>query len=217
MPCPLPDATFALSNAIGRLGVQIPLFYAGPFATQSLHLPESQSFYVLALLGAGSLPGRLLAPLAGDRLGPLAVYPAFMALGGAPALAWPYAVVVVATGTSSSSSWPPSLVVLSLFYGFAYGGVVSLPPPAVAAMTRDVRVLGARIGAAFSFAGLSALVGPPIAGAIARGGDRAGFENLFAFAGATMLAGSACLAGVAWLHAREEVRTKRKAGGRGST
>lgn len=197
-----------MTNIIGWLGVQIPLFYAATFAETVVHRRQSEAFYMLAILGAGSLPGRLLAPLAGDRLGPLNLYPAFMALGGVLALAW----ARVATHGA--------LVAVALLYGFAYGGIVSLPPPAVAAMTRDVRTLGTRIGTAFSFAGVSALVGPPVAGAILQRGRGAGtgtgtgtggFDGLFGFAGAMMLAGSACLAGVAWLHARQ-VRRERAVG-----
>ncbi|KAF3761888.1 hypothetical protein M406DRAFT_64971 [Cryphonectria parasitica EP155] len=145
---------FSLTNLIGWLGVQIPIFYAGPFAHFSLHTTESASFYMLAIIGAGSLPGRLLAPLLGDRFGPLYIYPVFMALAGLVTLAW---IRVTTYG---------GLVAVALLYGFAYGGVVSLPPPAVAAMTRDMRMLGTRIGCVFTFAGVSAMVGPPIAGAI---------------------------------------------------
>lgn len=102
------------------------------------------------------------------------------------------------------------IVVVALLYGFAYGGIVSLPPPAVAAMTRDVRQLGTRIGLAFSCAGISVLVGPPIAGAIESGGSR--FTGLFAFAGTMMLAGSVCLAGVAWLNRRERAKEMKREG-----
>lgn len=68
-------------------------------------------------------------------------------------------------------------------------------------MTTDLRTLGTRIGVAFSFAGVSVLVGPPIAGAIEPVG---GFDALFGFSGAVMLAGSLALAGVAWLHRRRK-------------
>lgn len=180
---------FSITNIVGWLGVQIPLFYAASFAEFVLHRPQSEAFYMLAIMGAGSLPGRLLAPLAGDRFGPLNLYPAFMALAGVLALVW---LRVTTYG---------GLIAVALLYGFAYGGIVSLPPPAVAAMTKDMRTLGTRIGTAFSFAGLSALVGPPIAGAIE--GGSTGFDGLFGFAGAMLLAGSVLLSGVAWLHRRQ--------------
>lgn len=203
------DILFSLSNVIGWLGVQIPLFYTASYGVATQHLPESTAFYLLAVLGAGSLPGRLLAPLLGDAtatarrlpLGPLGLYPLFLALAGVLALAW--------TRVASYRA----LVAVALLYGFAYGGVVSLPPPAVAAMTRDVRQLGTRIGLAFSCAGVSVLAGPPIAGAIERaGGGGDGFTGVFAFAGAMMLAGSVCLAGVAWLNRREKAKEMERDG-----
>lgn len=183
---------FVATNLIGWLGVQIPLFYAALFAQHALGTSQDTAFYMLAVVGAGSLPGRLLAPLAGDRLGPLWVYPAAMAFAGLLALAW--------VGVSTYGG----LVAVALLYGFAYGAVVSLPPPAVAVLTDDVRTLGTRIGAAFSLAGVSALVGPPIAGAIE--GGASGFRGLFAFSGAMMVAGSLCLFYVGYLHHREVQR-----------
>ncbi|KAJ4419730.1 hypothetical protein N0V82_004773 [Gnomoniopsis sp. IMI 355080] len=189
---------FSLSNIIGWLGVQIPLFYAASFGVSAIGLQETASFYLLAILGAGSLPGRLLAPLLGDFLGPLNLYPLFMAFAGILAFVW---IRVTTYG---------GVVVLTLLYGFAYGGIVSLPPPAVAAMTRDVRQLGTRIGLAFSCAGVSVLVGPPIAGAIE--GGTGGFTGLFAFAGTVMLAGSVCLASVAWLNKRDRAKEMRRQG-----
>lgn len=178
--------------------MQIPLFYAASFGVANIGLQETAAFYLLAILGAGSLPGRLLAPLLGDFLGPLNLYPLFMALAGILAFAW---IRVTTYG---------GIVVLALLYGFAYGGIVSLPPPAVATMTRDVRQLGTRIGLAFSCAGVSVLVGPPIAGAIE--GGKGGFTGLFAFAGTMMLAGSVCLVGVAWLNKRERAKEMKREG-----
>lgn len=127
-----------------------------------------------------------------------------MALAGILALLFPHTTTY------------PSLVALALFYGFAYGGIVSLPPPAVAAMQGDPRTLGTRIGLAFSFAGVSVLVGPPIAGAILEGGGggaEADFRGLFAFAGAMTLVGSGCLAGVAWFNRREMGRRREPGAG----
>lgn len=178
--------------------MQIPLFYAASYGVATIKLHETTAFYLLAILGAGSLPGRLLAPILGDFLGPLNLYPLFMALAGILAFVW---IRVTTYG---------AIVAVALLYGFAYGGIVSLPPPAVAAMTRDVRQLGTRIGLAFSCAGISVLVGPPIAGAIESGGSR--FTGLFVFAGTMMLAGSVCLAGVAWLNRRERAKEMKREG-----
>ncbi|ROW07539.1 hypothetical protein VPNG_07075 [Cytospora leucostoma] len=186
-------ALFALTNFIGWLGVQIPLFYAALFAEYVVGRTQENAFYMLAIIGAGSFPGRLLTPLAGDRFGPLWVYPICMALAGILTLVW---IRVTTYG---------GLVVVALLYGFAYGGIVSLPPPAVAALTTDMRTLGTRIGAAFSIAGVSVLVGPPIAGAIE--GSSSGFTGLFAFSGAMMMAGSLCLFYVGYLH-HQQVRRR---------
>ncbi|KAF3769379.1 hypothetical protein M406DRAFT_220882, partial [Cryphonectria parasitica EP155] len=166
-------AFWSLANVVGWVGLQAPIFYANAFAQNVVSLSQADAFYVSAVLGAGSLPGRLLTALASDRLGPLWVYPACMALAGVISLAW--------IGVRNYAG----LMVVVVLYGFAYGGISSLPPAAIAALSPDVATLGTRIGTSFSVAGFAMLVGPPIAGAIEqRGrGAAAGYEGMFGFAG----------------------------------
>lgn len=177
---------WSLTNVVGWIGLQVPLFYVNVYGEQVIAMSESNAFYLSAILGAGSLPGRIIIALASDRVGPLWVYPASMAMAGIVSLAW--------IGVTTYAG----LIVVVLLYGFAYGGIASLPPSAIAALSTDMSSIGTRIGMSFSFAGVTMLVGPPIAGII----QKSGFKGVFAFAGATVLVGSLLLFGAAYLHRR---------------
>lgn len=177
---------WSLTNVVGWLGLQVPLFYVNVYGEKELGMSEHDAFYLSAILGAGSLPGRIIMALVSDRIGPLWAYPLCMAFAGIVALAW--------IGANSLGG----LLVVVILYGFAYGDISSLPPTAIAALTNDLAILGTRIGTSFSFAGIAMLVGPPIGGVI----RNSGFKAVFAFSGATVLAGSFLLFGAAFLHRR---------------
>lgn len=175
---------WSLTNVVAWLGLQVPLFYVNVYGEKEIGMSEHDAFYLSAILGAGSLPGRIIMALLSDRIGPLWAYPVCMALAGIVALAW--------IGVTSFGG----LLAVVILYGFAYGGISSLPPTAIAALTKDMATLGTRIGTSFSFAGIAMLVGPPIGGVI----RDSGFKPVFGFSGATVLAGSFLLFGAALLH-----------------
>lgn len=177
---------WSLTNVVGWIGLQVPLFYVNVYGEEVLGMSQHNAFYLSAILGAGSLPGRILIALASDRIGPLWAYPACMAFAGIVSLAW--------IGVTSFAG----LLVVVLLYGFAYGGISSLPPTAIAALSPDLATLGTRIGTSFSFAGIAMLIGPPIAGVV----KQSGFKAVFGFAGATVLVGSVLLFGAAFLKHR---------------
>lgn len=114
---------WSLINVVSWIGIQIPLFYVTLYATDVVGISQDDAFYMSAIIGVGSLPGRLITAVASDKFGPLWVYAGTMTFAGILALVW----IRVATYGG--------LVVVVLLYGFAYGGISSLPPSAVAALT----------------------------------------------------------------------------------
>lgn len=114
---------WSLTNVVSWIGIQIPIFYVTTYATDVVGVSQGDAFYMSAILGAGSLPGRLVTAVASDKFGPLWVYAGTMTFAGVLALVW---MRVTTYG---------GLIVLALLYGAAYGGISSLPPSAVAALT----------------------------------------------------------------------------------
>lgn len=114
---------WSVTNVVSWIGVQVPVIYVTTYATGVVGISQDSAFYMSAIIGAGSLPGRLLSAVASDKVGPLWVYAGATSLAGILALVW---IRVTTYG---------GLVVVALLYGFAYGGISSLPPSAVAALT----------------------------------------------------------------------------------
>ncbi|KAI1139106.1 MFS general substrate transporter [Hypoxylon sp. FL0543] len=135
--------------------------------------------YLLPIINAVSIPGRILPGFLGDRFGRFNVMIFISGLSGVITLAlW-------VPGKSTATT-----VVYGAVFGFASGGFISLLP-AVVAQISDIREIGTRTGIAFFFAALGALTGSPIGGAIvsAQGGR---FLGLQLFCGVVMTVGMLC-------------------------
>lgn len=114
---------WSVTNVVSWIGLQVPIFYVTLYATDVVGISQNNAFYMSAIIGAGSIPGRIIISMASDKFGPLWVYAGTMAFAGVLSLVW----ISVATYGG--------LIVIVLLYGFAYGGINSLPPAAVAALT----------------------------------------------------------------------------------
>lgn len=189
---------WSLTNVISWIGIHIPIFYVTVYATEVVGISQENAFYMSTIIGAGSLPGRIVTALASDKFGALWVYAGTMGFAGVIALVW---IRVTTYG---------GLIVVALLYGFAYGGIASLPASAIAALTSDVTTLGTRIGTSFAFAGIGMLVGPPIAGAIKS--NSTDYKGALGFSGAMTFAGSLILFVAAYLHRRQAQRLLRDGG-----
>ncbi|RYP07810.1 hypothetical protein DL765_009009 [Monosporascus sp. GIB2] len=204
-PRALRDGPYMLFNVGGLcayVGLYVPYFYIQLFAIRRGIISPgdaaaagssdeaSSSAYLVTVLNAGSILGRLLPNLAADRLGPVSML-AGTAFGAAVlALAW---LGVRRLG---------GLVAFALLFGFFNGGVTSLPPSAIAVLTPDLSLLGTRMGMTFLFPGTAVLVGTPIAGAILRSYSEAAWTGLIAYSGATLMVGAAGYLAAQLGHAR---------------
>ena len=121
---------------------------------------EAIAAYLLAILNASSIPGRIALSFLADRAGALETYTAISALSGASMLYW---ISVSDVGGS---------IAFAVMYGIFSGGVVSLAPVVLAHITSDLSRLGTRLGAVAILKGIGSLGGPPIAGAILDATDK---------------------------------------------
>ncbi|KAI5857373.1 MFS general substrate transporter [Durotheca rogersii] len=189
-----PFAVYTLSGLVAFMGLYVPFFYLQLYVLRHGAADGRVTPYLVTLLNAGSVPGRLLPNFAADRLGSLRVLAATTLAAAATAYGW--------LGVRSAGGAAAFAVV----FGFCNGGVTSLPPAAIASLTPDLSRLGARMGTAFAFVGAAVLVGTPVAGAILQSGTGAdadaAWRGLILFSGTTLLAGSAGWAVTEWLRVR---------------
>jgi predicted MFS family arabinose efflux permease len=156
------------------MGLYIPMFYVQSFAIEEGITSENLAFYMLSIINAASVFGRLVPNFIADTVGPLNVLIPCTIVAALLAFCW-----LAVKNTAG-------LIVFCLLYGFFTGGLVSLPPTVLVSLSPSMAVVGSRMGTCFAFNGISLLVGTPIAGALVKPGD---FKGAIAFCGSVDIFG----------------------------
>lgn len=171
-----PFTLFSFAEFLGFMGLYIPFFYIQSYAINAPNtkLDPSFAFYLLIILNAASLFGRVIPNFFADKTGPLNMLLPCAAISASLAFCW--------IAISSKAG----LVVFSILYGFFSGTFVSLPPTTVVSLSPNLAVVGTRMGMSFTFSGFGLLVGNPVAGAIL--GSGTDFVGVQVFCGGTVVA-----------------------------
>lgn len=165
------------------VGLYIPFFYVEQYGL-NLGMSRDLSFYMLIVMNAGSIPGRVLPSIIADKIGNLSVMIPSVLLTGILMLAW--------ISVKSQSG----LIAISVFVGLTSGSIQAVLPATVAFLCPDLSKLGTNIGMTLFASGLGLLIGSPVAGAIldhqrTPGGDV--FWGTWTFSGVFILAGGVLL------------------------
>lgn len=137
-------------------------------------MDTNPAFYMLPILNAASIFGRVVPNFFADKTGPLNMLVPCALAAAILAFGW---IGIMTT---------PGLIVFAILYGFFSGAYVSLPPTALVSLSPDLRVIGTRMGMSFAISALGLLVGTPVSGAI--------LKSTGHFLGPQLLAGSTILA-----------------------
>ncbi|WFD00411.1 hypothetical protein MYAM1_003160 [Malassezia yamatoensis] len=175
-----PFVYFCLAVFFGFLGLYIPFYYISAYAIDKVGVNSNLGFYLVPILNAGSIGGRLLPNYTADIFGPLNVMIPFTAACLVLAFAW--------LGINNAAG----LIVFAVLYGFCSGTYVSMPPSTVASLTKDMHHVGSRIGTCFLGGGIGILVGSPIAGALVNLEEKS-FWKAQVFCGVFVSAAVVCL------------------------
>ncbi|KAJ2929819.1 hypothetical protein H1R20_g7262, partial [Candolleomyces eurysporus] len=161
------------------LGLFTPIFYIVSYANH-ISTISFNPYYVLAILNAGGIFGRIAPAYLSDSLGHFN-------------LLFPSALF---SGLSCVTLWlgAKNLQVLLAFaavYGFWSGAFVSLIAPCVVRVSSFERGdVGTRIGLLYSVISVPSLIGNPIAGALLSHDPHGSYTGTIIFAGATVMLGS---------------------------
>ncbi|KAI9892674.1 MAG: hypothetical protein M1814_001368 [Vezdaea aestivalis] len=161
------------------------LFFFGMFLPFTFVIIQAQregmsislSAYLVPILNAASIFGRIIPGAMGDRFGRFNMM---------IVMSYFSAIIVLALWLPSRSNAP--IIIFAALYGFGTGAFISLAPALIAQIS-DVRKIGVRNGALFAFISWAALVGSPIGGALITH-DHGNFSQLQIFCGVLMMAGS---------------------------
>jgi MFS family permease len=144
------------------------------------------SSYLLSILNAASIFGRILPGIIADKLGRFNVMIITTAFS---------AIIVLALWLPSIGNAP--IIVFCVLYGFSSGAFVSMGPSLIAQIS-PIREIGVRSGTFFLCVALAGLTGNPIGGAL-QGQDNGGFKYLQIFCGVAMAVGSALYTASRWV------------------
>jgi MFS family permease len=173
----IPFTMFSVAEFFGFMGLYIPFFYIQNYAIEEKILDSNLAFYMLSVLNAASVFGRIVPNFLADKTGPLNMLIPCSAISALLAFCW------IAIKNKAG------IIIFCILYGFFSGTFVSLPPTTVVTLSPNLGVVGTRMGMSFCFAGFGLLVGNPVAGAILKSGSWVGVQ---AFCGGTVALAAAC-------------------------
>ncbi|KAI1935049.1 hypothetical protein LOZ12_005629 [Ophidiomyces ophidiicola] len=175
----LPFVLLTLASCCGFFAMFVPINYI-ILEAQEDGVRRDLAEYLLTMLNAASLPGRILPGYFGDKLGRFNVMIAMCGLS---------ALVILALwipGTLLSPGSAAVYIVFSVAYGFASGAFVGMVPALLSQITADVTKTGVRQGVLYTCLSIATLTGSPIAGAILNS-QHGRYWGLQTFAGAMMV------------------------------
>jgi predicted MFS family arabinose efflux permease len=114
-------------------GMFTPLWYIQTFAVQ-LGVNKSSAFWLLAIINAASLPGRVLPGFYADYVGTFNVLTPCALITGILLFSW-YAI-----------SSPVGIYIFAALYGFFQGAMISLQAASNASICKDLREIGTMMG-----------------------------------------------------------------------
>jgi len=117
-------------------------------------MSRTLAFYSLAIINAGSVPGRLIPNILADKYGRFNVLTPVTACTGF--------ILWAMFGIKNSAG----MIVFALLYGFFSGAFLSLLPPLIVTLSKDVSEVGIRMGIGFFVCAFANLIGTPIDGAL---------------------------------------------------
>ncbi|GAD93694.1 MFS transporter, putative [Paecilomyces variotii No. 5] len=129
-------ACYAIGSYLVMWGLWAPFDYLSSMAVNAGFSP-SLALYLISIINATSIPGRILPPHLGDRIGHFNVI----------------TICALCTGVSILALWLPfyyhpshaGIIIFALIFGFVSGAVVSLLMPCVA-KAGSLETLGQRFG-----------------------------------------------------------------------
>jgi MFS family permease len=154
----IPYDLFSIGAFFGFMGMYIPFYYISSFSVSRGIVDENLGFYLLTMLNAASVFGRLIPNFFADVIGPLNISSPFIGFCAIISFCWPSVTTI------------PSLVLFCLFYGFFSGTFVSISGVAVATLSPDIALVGTHMGMTFGLGALGLLIGNPVAGILLKGG-----------------------------------------------
>ncbi|KAL8827911.1 MAG: hypothetical protein Q9191_002900 [Dirinaria sp. TL-2023a] len=161
---------FLASVFITYTGLYVPFFYVESYAT-NIGINEDMAFYMLIMMNAASVLGRILPPFVADSF---------------------FSALILLSWIRVNSQ--EGIIAISVMYGFISGSIQAVVPATVAFLCPDLSKYGTRLGMVLAIGGgFGVLLGAPLAGAILdsqSSADQQEYWGLLVFSGILVFAGA---------------------------
>lgn len=157
------------------MGMFVPLFYLPAYGI-SRGMDHKLAFYLVAIINAASIPGRIIPGILGDKFG---TANSLVGAGGTTALiifCWP------------SAKSNAGIIMLSIAFGMTSGAIISSGSVVFTHCASSPKDIGTYMGMGIAIASLAVLIGPPINGALLTA--YGSFRQVSAFSGAMCAIGT---------------------------
>ncbi|KAI5296271.1 hypothetical protein KEM52_004749 [Ascosphaera acerosa] len=182
----LPFVLFVTAIFFMVFGFATPIFYIEVYAIEKQTMSEDLAFYLVAILNASSVLGRVFPGLIERFVGPITIFTACAVVSAILLFCW---IAMTSKG---------AIIAMAALYGFSSGAFISLPAVCLASITEDLGRLGTRIGMMSVFEAAGTLCGAPVSGAIR---DRTGkWLGVQLYAGVGTVVTALFLLGVLLVH-----------------
>lgn len=171
------DVKFILliaATAFLFIGFSTPIFFLPTYAV-TRGVDATLASYMLAIINGASAFGRIIPGVLADKLGRLNV----LGIGAI--------VTGITVSCMNEAKSTVALIVFSVAFGFSSGTIVSGIAAAFSLCANDPRDIGTYMGMGMAIASITALIGPPINGALV--GKYDGFYEACIFSGIMCLVG----------------------------
>jgi MFS family permease len=172
----VPYTACSVARFIAFLGLFVPFYYIQSFALSRHAVSEDLALYLVAIINAGSIFGRIIPNLLADTFGPFNLMTPCALLSG---------IIILCLSAAQSAA---AFVVLASLFGFFSGTFVSLLPSLLVRISPEEARLGARLGMNSAISAVGLLIGSPIGGIIL-GEDK--FTAVWVYGGVLTLVGAA--------------------------
>lgn len=161
-------------------GLFVPFFYIPSYA-ESISIGVDMSFYLIAILNAGSFVGRLLGGALANQIGRFNTLVSASVICGVLIFGW---LSITSLG---------GMIAFSVLFGFFSGAIIGLFPATIAMTASQPNEIGSYLGMALGVLGISGLTGTPITGAMIH--SYGSYRPAMIFAGVSSLLGAGVVFG----------------------
>lgn len=183
-----PFLMYSLGSTLSIIGLYSILFFLSSFVIDNRLTNPTLSFYILPILNAASLFGRILPNILADVYGPLNI---------APPAAFICSILIFCMIPVKSAG---AVVVMAALFGFFSAIFIALPGVAMVALIKDKSRVGTRMGMVLACTGLGSLAGGPGGGSVLSDG---GWNGLWVYGGCAAAVAGVCYLVARGLHARD--------------